>query len=129
MGLLGGIFSPSLVPARKFPPLGRPVSWAGLPPEPISPLSQNDERGEKEEAEGGDDVGGDEDENDGAVDGKERRDFSWQYTKIIEYSIMELYLLCLVSMCKFTLVPSPSEETFPYFFACPSSLSHWALYC
>ena len=57
--------------------MGRPVSWAGLPPGPISLLSQNDERGEKEEAEAGDvgDVGEDEDENDGAVDGKEEERF------------------------------------------------------
>ena len=79
MGLLGGIFPQVWRQLASFPPLGRPVSWAGLPPEPISPLSQNDERGEKEEAgEDGGDVGedgGDEDENDGAVDGKEEERF------------------------------------------------------
>ena len=42
------------------------------PPVPILPFSQNDERGEKEEA-GDGDVGEDEDENDGAVDGEEER--------------------------------------------------------
>ena len=72
MGLLGGIFPQVWRQLASFPPLGRPVSWAGLlPPGPISPLSQNDERGEKEEA--GD--GEDEDENDGAVDGKEEERF------------------------------------------------------